>query len=350
MTGKIKFSGPARYRIRATSIIARCSAEVCLRRLLKGPRRPSWNFAVELCTEILKRQLQAAFEMSDLKAARNYLDSLVLDSGISSKVSIANVAEPDFNGSWFIPATADSNVVILYLHGGGYAFYPKSSYDNLTALIALSTNAKTFALDYRLSPEYQFPAQLIDATGCYRWLLSKGVNPSQVVVLGDSAGGNLALALLISLRDSKLPLPALAVCLSPATSFEATALVISEELSEDAELDWINYRMALRWADWYCSPEQRKNPLVSPLNADLHDLCPIYIQAGGAEILLPSIQAFVDHAKNQQADVTLDIWPDMNHDFQMFGDDVPQSAEALTRIGTVVESVVTAQRKPISKS
>jgi monoterpene epsilon-lactone hydrolase len=350
MTGRLKFSGPAQYRVRGAAAIARCSAEVYLRRLLKGPRRPSWNFAAELGTEILKRQLQTAFEMTDVKAARSYLDSLVVDYGITSKVSITIVAEPNFKGSWFLPPAAAPNVVVLYLHGGGYSFYPKSSYDNLTALIALSVNAKTFALDYRLSPEFPFPAQLIDATECYRWLLSNGVDPSHIVILGDSAGGNLTLALLLSLRDSKLPLPALAICLSPATSFEATALVISEELSESAGLDWIEYRMALRWADWYCSPEQRRNPLVSPLNADLRGLCPIYIQAGGAEILLPSIQAFVDHAKDQQADVTLEIWPDMNHDFQMFGHEVPQSAEALKRIGAVVESVLTAQRKTISKS
>jgi acetyl esterase/lipase len=104
----------------------------------------------------------------------------------------------------------------------------------------------------------------------------------------------------------------------------------------NSEFDWITPDMALRWADWFCSPAQRGDPLVSPVNADLTRLPPIYIQAGGSEILLPGIQEFVSRAKQQGADVSLEIWPEMNHDFQAFGYDVPQSAEAIQRIGEVI--------------
>jgi acetyl esterase/lipase len=182
-----------------------------------------------------------------------------------------------------------------------------------------------------LSPEHKFPAQLTDASNGYRWLLSQGVNPEQLVVIGDSAGGNLTLALILSLRDLNLPLPALAICLSPATNFGGDA-------PADSEFEWISSRMAVQWADWFCSREEYGNPLVSPVNADLRGLPPIYIQAGGAEILLPHIQRFVDRAKEQGADVVLEVWPAMNHDFQMFGYDVPQSAEAIKRIGEVISS------------
>lgn len=327
-------------------MLGRSIAEVCLRRLLKGPRSPAWNLATEIGTEILKRQLLAAFEMPDLNAARSYLDSLVFESGVTSKVSISSVVQDDFRGSWYVPEAAASDVMILYLHGGGYSFNPKGLRD-LTALISLSANAPAFALDYRLSPEYRFPAQLVDATNSYRWLLSNKIASSNIVVAGDSAGANLTLALLLSLRDSKLPLPALAICLSPATDFETEVL----DPPGDSGLDWINPHMAAKWADWFCTPNERGNPLISQLKADLRSLPPIYIQAGGSEILLAGIQAFVDRAKGQGAEIALEIWPEMNHDFQVLGPNVPQSAEAVRRIGEVIdERIRKAHRSTVSKS
>jgi acetyl esterase/lipase len=94
------------------------------------------------------------------------------------------------------------------------------------------------------------------------------------------------------------------------------------------------------WADWFCDSAERRNPLISPLYADLRGLPPIYIQAGRAEILYPSIQAFADRAREQNADVVLDTWPDMTHDFQLFGLDSPPSAEALRRIAEVIDARV----------
>ncbi len=98
------------------------------------------------------------------------------------------------------------------------------------------------------------------------------------------------------------------------------------------------------WADWFCDSAERRNPLISPLYADLRGLPPIYIQAGRAEILYPSIQAFADRAREQNADVVLETWEDMTHDFQLFGLDSPPSAEALQRIGQVIDARVRGQK------
>jgi acetyl esterase/lipase len=307
----------------------------------KGSLCELWNFSAELGTEILKRQLAAAFEMQDVNETRCYLDALAIRSIALSRINTAEVMLESVKGRWVLPKRIDPNVTMLYLHGGGYAFYPKGFYNNLTATITMSAECRMFALDYRLAPEHKFPAQLEDAANAYQWLLSKGVSPKQLVIGGDSAGGNLALALLLFLRDSKLPLPALAVCLSPATDFAGS----SAGVPVNSELDWINQQMALKWTSWFCSSEQRSNPMVSPVNADLRNLPPIYIQAGGAEILLPSIQAFVEKARQQGANVSLETWPGMNHDFQGFGYDVPQSAEAIQRIGEVIKSRVPRERK-----
>jgi acetyl esterase/lipase len=150
------------------------------------------------------------------------------------------------------------------------------------------------------------------------------------VLAGDSAGANLALALLLTARDSKLRLPCLTVLLSPATDFRAG-------LPEHDTHDWIDAAMLSRWADWFCRPEQRCQPLVSPACAELQGLPPMYIQAGGSELLYPSIATFVERATAHGVDITLDTWPEMNHDFQLFGPGVPQAAEALQRIGEAID-------------
>ncbi len=331
---RVHFSGPAPYRAMSAALLWRTSADVALRRLRHGPACPEWNLAAELATELSRRQLLAAFEMPDLNDARSYLESLAIYSSALSRVSFADIHQDIFNGTWVTPAHPDSHRTLFFLHGGGYAFYPRNYYNNLAAMIALSADSRMFALDYRLAPEHRFPCQLTDATNAYLWLLDSGIDPGQLVVLGDSAGGNLALALLLSLRDSKLPLPALAVCLSPAIDFEGKGI----GAPPSSQLDWITQEMAMQWADWFCSPEQRCDPLVSPLNADMQGLPPIYIQAGGAEILLPSIKLLVQRAHEQGADVVLETWRSMNHDFQAFGYDVPQSAEAIRRIGAVIAS------------
>ena len=335
MNVHIHFRGPIRYRVRCAVELIQAVLEVSARRAVKGPRLPSWNWFVELATQMLKRQTLAAFRMGDVKEARRYLDSVAISSQALSEVSITPVVQEKFRGSWFAGKNTEPRLTVLYLHGGGYSFYPQA-YANFIAMITLVANSKTFALDYRLAPEHRFPAQLEDSLNAYRWLLEDGADPDSLILAGDSAGGNLALALLLAARDSKLPLPALAVALSPPTDFEI-------DLIGDWEFDWIEKRMLEQWADCFCDGTERWHPMVSPVRADLSGLPPIYIQAGRAEILYDSIQAFADRAQKQGADVVLQTWEDMNHVFQMFGLDSPQSAEALRMIGQVIDERVRAR-------
>jgi acetyl esterase/lipase len=336
MNAQMHFTGPLRYRLRGAAGLSQSVLAVLTRRTLKGPRLPGWSWFVELATQILKQQTLEAFRMGDVKEARRYLDSIMISSPALLEVSITPVVQEKFRGSWFAGKNTEPRVSVLYFHGGGYAFYPQA-YANFIALITLAARSKTFALDYRLAPEHRFPAQLEDALNAYRWLLEKGTDPGNLIFAGDSAGGNLALALLLSARESKIPLPALAVALSPPTDFEI-------DLRGNWDSDWIEKRMLAQWADWFCDSAERRNPIVSPLWADLSGLPPIYIQAGRAEILYNSIQAFADRAKKQGADVVLQAWEYMNHDFQIFGPDAHQSAEALRRIGKVIEERVPMQK------
>jgi acetyl esterase/lipase len=331
---RLKFSGPVRHQAASAALLFQTTAQVCLRRLSHGPRCPTWNLAAELGTELARKRLATAFAMRDPVEGRRYLDSLAMRSSALAKVRLEEKRDGQVKGTWFVPRSVDPRMTVLFLHGGGYSFYPRGYYDNLSAEVALAAGARLFALDYRLSPEHRFPSQLEDAEAAYRWLVECGADPAQLVVAGDSAGGNLTLALLLRLRDGGARLPALAVGLSPATDFTGCGAGAPVE----SELDWITFEMAMCWADWFCDEGQRCHPLVSPLGADLRGLPPIYMQAGGKEILLGGMQEFARRGRQQGVDVALEVWATMNHDFQAFGEQVPEAVEAVARIGEVVAS------------
>ena len=340
MVARIHFAGPMQYRVRSAADIGKSILKASARRIVKGPRQLGWSWLVELNTAVLKRLVTTAFRLRDVSEARSYLDSVMISSPALSGVNITPVVQEKFSGSWFVHENTQTPTTVLYCHGGGYSFYPRA-YANFIALITLAAKSRTFALDYRLSPEHRFPAQLEDALSAYRWLLETGTDPDHLILAGDSAGGNLALALLLAARDSRLPLPALVIALSPPTDFETNhASVVRNQA-----FDWIDKQMLDQWGSWFCDSTEGCQPLVSPLKADLRALSPIYIQAGRSEILFDSIQAFADRARSQAADVVLETWKDMNHVFQMFGPDVPQSTEALRRIGEVIATRVPGDKK-----
>jgi epsilon-lactone hydrolase len=330
MAARLHFHGPVRYRLRSAATLCQSLIETSAARILPRGGRLGWNWYAEVAERVLKKQLAIAFKMQDVNAARCYLDSLFLALPLRP-IAIRDLVLPQFRGSWFLPQDADSRTTLLYLHGGGYSFYPRG-YGDFIKQIALAAKARTFALDYRLAPEHRFPAQLEDALAAYRWLLDSDIPPDSLVLAGDSAGANLALALLLAARDQSIQLPALAVLLSPPTGFEA----VDENVVRKHE-DWITEPMLRKWVAWFCDANQFQNPLVSPVCADLRGLPPIYIQAGRAEILFPTIQAFVDRARTQGASVSLESWEGMTHVFQLFGAGTPQSAEALRRIGEVID-------------
>ena len=294
---------------------------------------------MEIATEVLKERMTAVFQAADVQESRRALDAVEIDFPEAAAITMTPVQEGDLRGAWFTGKNTDQ-VTLLYFHGGGYSFYPKA-YANIIALITLATRSRTFAVDYSLAPEHRFPTQLEEALVAYRWMLNSGVDPNDLILAGDSAGANLTLALLLRVRDLNLPLPALAIAISAPTDFETER----PSMVRNQDSDWIQKEMLVKWADWFCDPGERRDPLISPLFADLRGLPPIYMQAGTGEILYDGIQAFADEAKRQGAPVVLDTWPDMNHDFQMFGPYMPQSANALRRLGQVVDSHVRDSKK-----
>lgn len=236
---------------------------------------------------------------------------------------------------WIRAPDADFGV-ILYLHGGAYALGSINTHREFVAQLARATRMRGLALDYRLAPEHPYPAALEDATTAYRWLLAQRFDPSQIIIAGDSAGGGLALATLVSLRDSATPLPAGAVCISPWTDLALTGASIQNKKSVDPILDPDSLEI---YARYYAGEHGRTLPLISPLYADLSGLPPLLIQVSTDEILLNDATRFAKAARKAGVDVTLDVWDEMFHVFQLVTL-LPETKKAIERlVGFVSQNV-----------
>ncbi|MHA1386633.1 MAG: alpha/beta hydrolase [Candidatus Helarchaeota archaeon] len=235
---------------------------------------------------------------------------------------------------WIVAPNASEKRVILYLHGGGYILGSINSHRELASRLSRESDSRVLLIDYRLGPENKFPAAIDDATLTYKWLLKEGFSPDKIAIAGDSAGGGLTLATLITLRDQGEPLPAAAVCLSPWTALEGKG----ETMITKAESDpWLSPETTEEIASLYLGNTDPSNPLASPLHADLKGLPPILIQVGIAEILLDDSRRFADRAKQAGVEVDLEIWEDMIHVFQAFATYLPEGREAITHIGRFIK-------------
>ena len=222
--------------------------------------------------------------------------------------------------------------VILYLHGGAYALGSIDIHRDFIARLAVATQMRCLAINYRLAPENPFPAALDDAITAYCWLLKQGVDTAKIVIAGDSAGGGLALSTMLRLRDIGEPLPAGAVCISPWTDLTLSGASIQQKATLDPILDISSLEM---YARYYASEYELNNPLISPLYADLKGLPPLLIQAGTDEILLDDATQIAEKARESGVHVTLEIWDDLFHVFQLISI-LPETKNALRQIAAFV--------------
>lgn len=232
---------------------------------------------------------------------------------------------------------SDPTRVVLYLHGGGYWAGSIATHRKLAAHLCSWTGMTGLVIAYRLAPEHPFPAALDDALASYDWLLGKGFDPSRIVVAGDSAGGGLAVALALRLRDGELPLPRALVLFSPWTdlAMSGDSIVANREVDPVIKIGQ-GESPAVR-AYIGTSGADVRDPLISPLYGDLRGLPRMLVQVGSDEVLLDDSRRLAEAARRAGADVTLETWPGMFHVFQMGAGLLPEADEAMSHVAAWLE-------------
>lgn len=335
---KIVYSGPLSLRMRSLARLAQISLATKLRHVLGHKMADDWDADMETGVRFVRHQFTTAMKHTDIAQGRLLFDSLQTQTDDVYEVSVS--AAIGTKGHWYHPKTHSRNVTVLYFHGGGYTFHGGVS-GRFAQMLAHHIGAKVFAPDYRLTPEHPHPAQAEDAMTAWGYLTDT-IPAAQIVVIGDSAGGHMALMLLQALKAQNKTQPALCIGLCPWTDIGARGASLHENDSTDLVQGWMAVQFG-RWLD----PENRfGRGVLSPISYDYVDLAPLYLQAGGREVLRDMIIEFAKIQKANGAEVRLDLWPDMPHDFQAYDSCKPSSTAALARLNEAIDMQVRANELP----
>jgi acetyl esterase/lipase len=220
--------------------------------------------------------------------------------------------------------------VVLYFHGGVYVLGDAFQSADLAAQVGRRTQARVISVDYRLAPEHPYPAAVDDALAAYEALLANGTAPASIAFAGESAGGGLAVATMVSARDRGLPRPAAALLMSPYADLTLSGTTIQSRRAVDALLS--PELLEARVLD-YTSGQDAALPLISPIYADLSGLPPVLVQSGTHEVLLDDALRLAQRAAIADVAVTLDVTPLMPHVFQTFYAVLDEAVGALDRSG-----------------
>jgi len=288
-------------------------------------------------TEILpiRAALAANPRPPDLASRRKRLDGLSALYPMPPDAKLESVQANGVAAEWTSTPAADPGRVILYLHGGGYVSGSIESHRQLVIEAGRQAKARTLALNYRLAPENHFPAALEDALAGYRFLVSGGFDPAKIAIAGDSAGGGLAIALLLSLRDAGERLPACAWCISPWVDLTMSG----ESMTAKAAIDPMIQKDYLQEiGNAYLRGADPRNPLASPLYARLENLPPLLIQVGTAETLLDDAVRLAGRAGEADLHVMLETYPDMIHVWHLFYPQLSAGRQALASAGNFIRA------------
>lgn len=299
---------------------------------------PGWQARVLKAYLRVQRLFSRPKDELDAQKERSELEALAVMFKPLIAIQCSPLVVRRVPAEWIVPSKLSTDRVLLYLHGGSYNAGSINSHRSLAANIAAAANARALIIDYRLAPEHPYPAAVDDATAAYEWLLDNGHAPGEIIIAGDSAGGGLAMALLVHLRDKGKPLPALAICLSPWTDLAGAGQSLQTRAKADIILDAGNLSKS---AQAYLGGADPRAPLASPLYADLKGLPPLLIQVGSDEILLSDSTELAERAKGAGVNVTLEVWEPMQHDWHFAASFVPEGRQAIARIGEFVEQSMT---------
>jgi len=287
--------------------------------------------------DVIRALLAAGPRPAELSERRKRLDGLGDVYPVPADVRVDPADAAGVAAEWTTTPAADPSRAMLFLHGGGYVSGSIESHRVMVAEAGRQAGVRTLALGYRLAPEHPFPAALDDALAGYRFLLAQGFDPSRVVIAGDSAGGGLAIATMVSLRDAGMALPGCAWCVSPWVDLAMTGESMTTKAATDPliQKDYLEELAAA-----YLNGADAATPLASPLHAGLAGLPPLLIQVGSAETLLDDSVRLAGRAGAADVRVILEVWPDMIHVWPLFHQQVAAGRRALASAGTFIRAAL----------
>jgi acetyl esterase/lipase len=286
--------------------------------------------------DVVRKILASNPRPTNLAERRKRLDALGAQYSLPEDVRVEGVDANGVAAEWSRTPVADPSRVILFLHGGGYISGSLDSHRHMIAQAGREAQARTLSLGYRLAPEHPFPAALDDALAGYRFLLTSGFRAKRIVVAGESAGGGLAIAMLVSARDAGLELPACAWLSSPWVDLALSGGSMTTKAAVDP---LISKPYLEELATAYLHGADPRTPLASPIHADLSGLPPMLIQVGSSETLLDDSIRLAAVAGAAGVRVTLEVWPDMIHAWHLFYQQVAAGRRALASVGAFIRSV-----------
>jgi acetyl esterase/lipase len=273
-----------------------------------------------------------------IETRRAQYEALRAQIPLPPDVQIEAITAGSVAAEWVSTPGVAPHRVLLYLHGAGYVMGSCASNRPVSATFSRATATRVLVLDYRLAPEHPFPAALDDSLAAYHWLLTSGIQPEHLIIVGDSGGGGLALATLVALRQAGTPLPAGAVLISPWLDMTCS----SASYTANAEADFLDSRdLLLEMRQQYLGERDPQTPLASPPYADLQGLPPMLLYAGSDEVLLDdSIQA-AERLRQAGGSVELHIGRGLWHIWLIHATmrPFPEGTEALEHIGAFCQSL-----------
>lgn len=287
-------------------------------------------------SNVIKRFLKTAQPIVNripLTNQRTYQTKFFTLKPLLSDVIYDEIEDFPHKAEWVIPPEEDPERVIFYTHGGGYGMGDLISSRALIAPIAKKTKIRVFSFEYRLAPEYPFPAALDDVKEAYEYLLGQGYSPGNIIVLGESAGGGLAVSHILKLIEEGKELPKCLVAISPWTDLTATGQTYF--LNEDKD-PLLRGKYLKRLADSYVGNDSPLNPYISPAFANYNEkFPPTLIQAGGDEVLLDDSKLLYEAMKDGNVDVDIEIYPNMWHVFHIW--QIEESDKAIAAIDEFIK-------------
>ncbi|MGY9106381.1 MAG: alpha/beta hydrolase, partial [Alphaproteobacteria bacterium] len=295
---------------------------------------PNWkNPFSEGFSRLLKPRV--ALTKDSLETLRQQYDEMhgqwgaVPDDAVAERAKLGQI-----KGEWLRVADTQPDRLIFYLHGGGYVSGSPESCRSLVARLCKASGAAALVVNYRLGPEFPFPAALRDAVDAYRFLISKGFSANSIVFAGDGSGGGLAFATMIAARNAGLPMPAACATMSPWADLTLSGWSIMENAHKDNYLSWDTLFTSARH---YLQKASPADVYASPVFGAFHDLPPIMVHTGSREILRDDASKIGELAAAANVPVSVEIYDGMHHVFQAY----PNASDAKVSLGRLGQFIRT---------